>query len=170
MESDDFDAFFGQVRHIGQVFGTVYKDLTGEDFNLESAVRHYPLLALGLGAGAGALAGFWCGHRSRPQLPPPAPERLAPHEHARSPFSYLEEAFPEAVDKVRDALPEIIVSDAVKARARTWMGNIVDSQIRQNVDTFTDSLDARIATFFRGAMQRLEPEEDVHLDDPDAPE
>ncbi len=168
MERDDLDALFGQVRHIGKVFGIVYKDVTGEDFDLEGAITHYPLLAIGIGAGAGILAGYWWGHRSRPQLPPPAAERAALPGETGTSRSYLDAVLPQAMDRVREVLPEIIVSDVVKAKARTWMDNIVDAQVRQNVDSLADTLDARIASFFRGALQRLDSDEDIHLDDPDS--
>ena len=69
MQGDEFDDLLRQARHVGKILTAVYKEVTGEELDLEQAVRHYPLVALGLAAGAGALAGWWIGRGSAKQLP-----------------------------------------------------------------------------------------------------
>lgn len=169
MEPIDFEELLAQARHTGAIIRTVYRDITGEDLDLESAVRHYPLIALSLAAGAGATGGWWFARKRQAQLPAPeTPTRapLPPAQPSRS-REYLEEMLPGAVERMRDALPEIYVSEELKARARGWLGNIVEEQLRQNVDTVVENVDTRLATFFRRTMQRFEPNEDIRLDDPE---
>jgi len=123
MDSNDLDDLLRQLRSAAGTIRTLYRDLTDEDLDVESAMRHYPLLALGLAAGAGAAAGWWLGRKRQPELPPPPPEP-AP----KRPLEYVEELLPGAVDRVRARLPEVVLSDAAKTRARAWLGNIVEHQ------------------------------------------
>src|SRR5947209_13990446 len=119
MESKDLEEFLAQARVAGGMLKSLYEDLSGEELDVESAVRHYPLLALGLAAGLGAAAGWWLGRKNRPQLPPPEPQKFRALE-------FVEETLPDAVERVRARLPEVVLSDAAKAKARTWLTNIVD--------------------------------------------
>ncbi|MGH2443867.1 MAG: hypothetical protein ACRDFX_12000 [Chloroflexota bacterium] len=158
MASSDFDEVFGQARHILSIVTATYKDVTGEDLDLEGGIRHYPLLALGFAAGAGALAGYWYGRKSHPQLPPPPPEPPIDATIQR-----LGDAIPDALNRVRDALPEITVPDEVKNRAKTWM----ESQFNQSIDKVAENVDGKLSSWFGRAMQRTEPDEDTTLRDPE---
>src|SRR5437868_8532970 len=123
MDSDDIEEIFSQAGRLLKFLDTTFRDVTGEDLDLESAVRHYPLVALGLAAGAGALGGWFLGRRSRLQLPPPAPEpkrpldslrditsRLQlpqkpaedtpPGQEPRHPMEYLEQMVPEGMERL----------------------------------------------------------------------
>jgi hypothetical protein len=165
MDSDELDELLAGARQLGRIFREIYRDVTGDEPDLESAVRHYPLLALGAAAGAGVAAGWWFGRKSRRQLPPPAetPTSLPLSQS----IEYLGETFPGAIERVREKLPEITVSDEVKARARAWVDTVLERELRQNVDSLADTMDARLSTFFRKAIERLGPEDDVQLDEPD---
>jgi hypothetical protein len=165
MESKDLDELLGQARAAGGALKTLYEDVTGEELDLESAVRHYPLLALGVAAGLGAAAGWWLGRKSQLQLPPPPPE-----QPKRRALEYVEEVLPGTVERVRARLPEIVLSDAAKAKAKTWLGSVVDRQLQQGVDRWAESADQRLGTFFRRATERLDREEEVRLEDPERPE
>jgi|SRR5947209_1232774 len=164
MDSNDLDDLLRQLRSAAGTIRTLYRDLTDEDLDVESAMRHYPLLALGLAAGAGAAAGWWLGRKRQPELPPPPPEP-AP----KRPLEYVEELLPGAVDRVRARLPEVVLSDAAKTRARAWLGNIVEHQLQQGVDRWADGADTRLGSVFRRATQHVDKEVEVRLEDPDVP-
>lgn len=162
MEPFDLEELLVQARQIGSAVRRAYRDVTGEDLDIESAVRHYPVIALGAAVGAGTLAGWWLGRRghSQPQLPPPPPEP------ARGILDSIESTLPGAIDRVRGRLPEIVVSDAVKARAKLWMTSVFEDHVLQNLDAAVEKTDTRLSNIFRKATERLEPGHDVHLDDP----
>src|SRR5437588_942758 len=77
MDSSDFDELIDQAKQIGKMLGDLFEEVTGDEFDLEGTIKHYPLIALGLGLGAGTIAGWWVGSRRRPALPPP-PQTLPP--------------------------------------------------------------------------------------------
>jgi hypothetical protein len=39
--------------------------------------------------------------------------------------------------------------------------------MRENLDGIAESLDGKLGSFFRQAIKRIDPEEDIHLDDPE---
>jgi hypothetical protein len=166
MDSKELDELLAHLRSAGGVFKTLYLELTGEeDLDIESAARHYPLIALGLAAGLGVAAGWWLGRQSAPALPPPPPE--PPAKRTRDLF---EEFLPGAVDRVRARLPEVVVSDAAKARVGVWLGNVVERQFQQGADRWAERTDSRLGAFFRRATEPLDSEEEVRLEDPASPE
>lgn len=167
MESNDLNELLAQMRSATGLVQTLYADLTGEEFDVESAVRHYPLVALGLAAGVGVAAGWWLGRKGRPELPAPPPEPTRPAQRA---LEYVEEVLPGAVERARAHLPEIVLSDAARARAKTWLGNILERELQQGIDRWADGADARLGSLFRRATERLDPEPEVRLDDPEPPE
>ena len=73
MQSDDIEELFSQAGHFLKLLRRAFEDVTGEDLDIETAIRHYPLVAVGLAAGAGMLGGWTLARRSKPQLPPPKP-------------------------------------------------------------------------------------------------
>jgi hypothetical protein len=164
MESKDLEQLLEQARAAAGLLKGLYTELTGEELDVESAVRHYPLIGLGLAAGAGMAAGWWLGRRSRPPAPPALPE--SPAHRA---LDLVEEVLPGAVERVRARLPEVVLSDAARERARTWLGNVMEQRLQQGIDRWAEGADIRLGTFFRRATERLDPEEEVRLDDPEAP-
>lgn len=162
MESKDLDELLRQLRTAAGTVRSLYTDLTGEELDVEGAVRHYPVLVLGLAAGAGAAAGWWLGRKSRPEPPPPP----LPEPTRKRPLEFVEEVLPGAVERVRSRLPEVVLSDATRAKAKVWLDNIVEHQLQQGADRWAENADSRLGAFFRRATERVDPEEDVRLEDP----
>src|SRR5438270_9696 len=108
MESNNFDDLFGQAGAIVRALRDTYREVTGEELDLESGLRNYPLLVIGLAAGVGVLGGWWIGRRnSRAVLPPPTssptptpPPPPALESEGTDPLDFLERLFPVQVNKV----------------------------------------------------------------------
>src|SRR5436305_289048 len=113
MANSDYDDLFAQAGDIFKLLVPLFKDLTGEELDIESALRNYPWLILGAAAGAGLLAGIWIGRKQAPAPPPPP-------AISSGPMAYLERLFPQGIERVRQALPEGVTDEAAAA-ARTWM-------------------------------------------------
>lgn len=143
MQPSDYDDLLARFRQLSTVFGTIYRDVTGEDFDLEGAVRHYPLVSLGLAAGAGLLGGIWLARRPRAQLPPPPPP--APLK----PFDYLEQLLPQPFERVRRALPEMTSEDA-SAIARTWLESVIEPGLKDTMES------SKFGLFLRRTLERLD--------------
>lgn len=150
MNSGDWDEIIVQAGQAASIARTVFKDLTGEEFDLESGIRHYPLVALGLAAAAGAAGGWWFTRGSRPQLPPPA---VAPPEPGvfSEPLAFIEDVLPGALDRVRDALPEVSVPSEVRERALGWLNSVGEKQLRKNFGEFTESVDTKLSGLLKNA-------------------
>jgi hypothetical protein len=162
MEQGDFDELLTYARQAGQVLKTVFKDLADEELDLENAIRHYPVLALSLAAGVGAAAGWWAAQRRRSALPPPEDAPIPPD----SPLSYLEQKFP-SVERLRKAVPESVSEDAA-ALARNWMDNVLEPKLKQGVDTLSANMaESKWGARFKQAMQKMDSQNEVHLDDPE---
>src|SRR5947209_468928 len=74
--SKDFDELFEQAGLIARALRDAYKDVSGEELDLEAALKNYPLLIIGTAIGTGALAGWWIAHRRQPPEPsPPAKKK-----------------------------------------------------------------------------------------------
>lgn len=193
MDSSDFDELIDQAKQIGKLLGELFEEVTGEEFDLEGTIKHYPLIAIGLGLGAGAIAGWWVGSRRRPALPPPShtlspptegttglgrlgdlfkstPSSSAGEAEAKSnPLDMLENLFPSGVEKVRDVLPDV-VSEEAAAMAKTWVDTVLEPKLRQGIDTMaTNVSESKLGTFFRQTLARYEETEDHQLDDPETP-
>jgi hypothetical protein len=165
MEQHDLDELLAYARQAGQILKTIFKDLTDEELELESAVRNYPILALAVAAGAGAAAGWWAANRRRGALPPPA---VSPDEPS-SPMSLLEQRFP-SVERIRKSIPESMTDDAA-ALAKNWMDNVLEPRLKQGVDSLSANMaESKWGSLFRQAMQRMDSGEDIQLDDPEEPE
>ena len=159
MESDDIEEIFSQAGRLLKFLDTTFRDVTGEDLDLESAVRHYPLVALGLAAAAGALGGWFLGRRSQPQLPPPTPESKRPidslrditsrfqlpqkpaeeappppGQEPRHPMEYLEQLVPEGMERIRSILPDVTPDEAA-AVAREWMDTFMEPKLKQGLES-----------------------------------
>src|SRR5579884_1002249 len=120
MNNNDFEDVFAQAQQVIRHLSGAYREVTGEDLDLESAIKHYPLLALGLAAGAGVLGGIWLGRRGAArQLPPPPPEKptgavdrirdlyirrksAADRGESLSPLDYVENLLPPGME-IEDA-------------------------------------------------------------------
>lgn len=191
MDTSDFDELIGQAKQIGKMLGDLFEEVTGEEFDLEGSIKHYPLIALGVGLGAGALAGWWLGSRHRPALPPPQQalppgaetsggfgrlgdlfkgvQNSAKGEGTNHPRDVLEHLFPSGVEKVRDVLPDV-VSEEAAAMAKTWVDTVLEPKLRQGIDTMATSVsESKLGSFFRQTLARYEETEDHHLDDPEPP-
>jgi hypothetical protein len=193
MDSSDFDELIEQAKQIGKMLGDLFEEVTGEELDLEGAIKHYPLIAVGLGLGVGAFAGWWVGSKRRPALPPP---QQTPSQEAKTasgfgrlgellkgiqnsstgegegtnhPRDVLENLFPSGVEKVRDVLPDV-VSEEAAAMAKTWVDTVLEPKLRQGIDTMTTNVsESKLGIFFRQTLARYEETEDHHLDDPDTP-
>ncbi len=144
MDPRDFDDLIAKYRQVAEAFGTVYRDITGEEFDLEGAVRHYPLVSLGIAAGTGLFAGMWIARRQRQELAPPPPPT------AQRPFDYLEHLLPEPFGRMRQVLPEITSEEAASA-ARDWLDS-VEPRLRDAMES------TRFGLFLRRAFEG--PDED----------
>lgn len=193
MDSSDFDELIGQARQIGKMLGDLFEEITGDEFDLEGTIKHYPLIAVGVGLGAGAIAGWWVGSKRRPGLPSPQAElppvaetggafgRLGElfkgvqsaakgdGEGTNQPRDVLENLFPSGVEKVRDVLPDV-VSEEAAAIAKTWVDTVLEPKLRQGIDTMaTNVSESKLGTFFRQTLARYEENQDHQLEDPEAP-
>ncbi len=193
MDSSDFEELIGQARQIGKMLGDLFEEVTGDEFDLEGTIKHYPLIALGVGLGAGAIAGWWVGSRRHSALPPPQ-AALPPEAESGSGFGrlgelfknvqnaakgdgegtnhprdVLENLFPSGVEKVRDVWPDV-VSEEAAAMAKTWVDTVLEPKLRQGIDTMaTNVSESKIGTFFRQTLARYEETQDHQLDDPETP-
>lgn len=141
MQPRDFDDLVARVRQVAAVFGTIYQDVTGEEFDLEGAVRHYPLVSLGVAAGAGLLAGVWIARRPQAQLPPPPPPTPS------RPFDYLEQLLPQPLERMRRAFPEMM-GDEAGAVARNWFDSVIEPGLRDTLES------TKFGLFLRRALDR----------------
>lgn len=159
MEQKDFDELLEQVRILGQSFVHAYQDVTGEELDLESAIRHYPLIAVGLAAGAGALGGWLFARRRQKQLPPPPA--------SPKPLDFMERLVPDGFEKVRDLLPESLAEDAA-ASARTWVDQVLEPTIKEGLQSAVENVEhTRFGVFLKESLRRLEGGDDHHLPDPE---
>lgn len=175
MNSNDFDEIFSQAGNLLKLLNKVFEGVTGEPLDLESAVRHYPLLAVGLAAGTGAIGGWLLARRSSPQLPPPAPSRpldslpdirsklrpaeeTGPAQQPVHPLEYLEQLVPEGLDRLRNVLPDV-TSEEASALAREW-ADVLEPKVKQGLDTVVANLsESRFGIYFRRRAQRTDDEE-----------
>lgn len=187
MDSSEFEDLFAQVKQVGNVLKQTFEDVTGEELDPEAAIRHYPLVAVGLAAGAGLVGGWWLGRRSsRRQLPAPGPQtpvesaldrlrdlraRLRAENgagQAGGPLEYLEQIIPGGLDAVRGMLPEGAAEEA-SSMARDWLSNVVEPRLRQGLENAVESASrGSFGAFLKETLEYLEGTEDRKLDDPEA--
>lgn len=162
MEKNDFDDLLNQANEIRKALARAYKDVTGEDLDLEGAFRHYPLLAIGVSAGVGAVGGWWIARRGRAaELSSPAPP---PAVETSKPLQYLEGLLPGTAERMRERLPEITVPEEMKQVARSWFDNVVEPRLRQNLDHLAAQVDETLGGILRSNGH---PADDVELEDPE---
>lgn len=169
MDSDDIEELFSQASHLLKSLRPLFKDLTGEDLDLESAVRHYPLLTIGLAAAAGAVGGWAVGRRSRRELPPPEPPRLRdarlrppeatpPAEQPPHPLDYLEHLVPESIDRLRKVLPETTQQEAAEL-AKEWVDNVLEPKLKQGLDRVVDNVsESKLGAYLKRTLRPENPE------------
>ncbi len=193
MASSEFDDLIAQARQIGSTLGNLFEELTGEELDLESTIKHYPVVAVGLGIGIGAIAGWWVGSKRMAALPPPVQEP-PPVADTRSgsgwlgdlfsrgqesgdresgtsthPLDRLETMFPGGAEKVRDVLPDI-VSEEAAAMAKSWVDTVLEPKLRQGIDSMAANVsESKLGTFFKQRLAALDDTEDHKLDDPEPP-
>jgi hypothetical protein len=173
MNDRDFDELFGQAQQIGKQLARVYREVTGEDLEIESIIRHYPLFAVGLAAGAGALGGYWLGRRGQKQLPPPPPKGSSSIERLRD----LNERRKEASDRgesltpmdfVEHLLPPGMELDDAAQTAKEWVSDRLEPRLREGVDSVLENMaDFRFGTFLRQTIRRADQSEDRPIEDPE---
>jgi hypothetical protein len=153
--SKEFDELFEQAGLIARALRDAYKDVSGEDLNLEAALKNYPVLVVGAAAGAGVLAGWWIGHRKQlPEPPPPSKKKT---------MEFLEDLFPKQVNRMKEVLPEGAAEDAATA-ARNWMDTVLEPKLRQGIDSASET---RLGSFVRETIRKLEQTGDTELDEPE---
>jgi hypothetical protein len=162
VDSDDFEAFLAQARQIREVVERVYEEVTGEKLDLESAVRHYPLLTLGLVAGTAGAAGWWLGRKKARQLPP----NTTMLDGTQAPLQRLEDGLPKTVDRFRRLLSELMTSDEAKRAAKHWFVQSVEPKLRHKIDNVSERLDRSISDVLQRGFNKSDGQRDVHLDDP----
>jgi hypothetical protein len=158
MDPKNFDDLFSQAGTILRALRDAYEEVLGEELDIESGLKNYPLLVIGLAAGAGALGGWWIARRSAsPALPPPREQG-----QTTTPLDYLERLFPKQVNKVKDVLPEGAADEAAAA-AKHWLEGILEPKFKQSVENAGET---RFGSFLRETIRRFEQGEDRTLDDP----
>lgn len=172
MNEHEFDELFKQVQHIGRHLAGVYRDVTGEDLDIESAIRHYPLFAVGLVAGAGLLGGYWLGRRNQKQLPPPKQngslDRLRELNERRKEAADRGESL-SPLDFVEHLLPPGMELEDAAQSARNWAGKQLEPRLREGMESVLESMsDFRFGSFLRQTIRRADQSEDQQLEDPDA--
>jgi hypothetical protein len=188
MESNDFDEFVVHARRVFTQLRETYKEVVGEELDLEAAIRHYPLVAVTVALGVGALGGWWVGRKLRPEpqaLPPP---RSVP---APSPQSRLDRTIrsahdlseklkerrndapegspPRALDYLGAMLPEGAAEEAA-ARAREWADTRLEPALQKGLERAASS---KFGAMVRESLHRLEKTQsgDTEQSDPaDEPE
>lgn len=159
MDERDFDELLKQARQVAGYLAEAYRDVTGEEIDLDGIVRHYPLVAVGVAAGVGAIGGWLVARRSQRRLPPP---KMAP-----TPLEYVERLVPEGIERVRDILPGLVADDAAE-RATAWMGEVLEPRLKESVDSVMANVsETRLGLFLRQTIERLDTGEDRQLEDPD---
>ena len=167
MEQSDFDELLSAARQIAGVLRIAFREVADDEVELESMIRHYPVTALGLAAGAGAVAGWWFGRRRAPrQAQQPAPP--TPPARSTGPLQYIEDLLPPgSIERVRSALPDP-VRDEVSAAARTWVDTVLEPRLRQGLDNAATAFaETRFGAILKQAAEHLE--QDVQLEDPEQP-
>jgi hypothetical protein len=155
MESNGFDELFGQAGEVVRALRSVYSDVTGEELDLESALKNYPLIVVGLAAGAGFFGGWLIGRRNPAALPPPASTETP----TGSPLDAIERFLPNQVGKVRDALPEGLADEAASV-ARKWVDGVLENGLK-------DASASRFGSMLRDTFRRTEQSDDTTLDEPE---
>lgn len=180
MDSNELDDLSAHAKVVATMLARAYRDVTGEEFQLESAIRHYPLVALGLAAGAGAVGGWWLARRSKPQLPPPKPSSAADalfgslrelgsrlskdrqHDTGQQPlrsYDYLERLFPEGFALVRRALPELKPEEAAEL-ATVWIDTFLQPRLKQGLESVRSNvMDGGFGGYLKQRRQRPAPDE-----------
>jgi hypothetical protein len=171
MNDHDFDDLFKQAQEIGRNLAGVYRDVTGEDLDLESAVRHYPLFAVGLAAGAGVLGGYWLGRRGQKQLPPPKSsgslDRLRELNDRRKEAAERGESL-SPLDFVEHLLPPGMELEDAAQTAREWVGGQLEPRFREGVESVLENMaDFRFGSFLRQTIRRADVSDDQRIEDPE---
>jgi len=171
---EDLEELAKRAAFVARILRILYRGVAGEELNLESGIRHRPLLSLGIATGIGALAGWWLSDRASHRWPPP-PEP--------TPLDYLDEIIPGGLDRVRN---EIIPGGVERVRgalpasreeavsnARAWLDTVLEPKIKEGLESVAENVpEDRVRTFLRDAARRLgnddgqQPEENGH--NPDA--
>lgn len=134
MESDDFEDLLVEARRAAKLFTTLFRNITGEEFSVESSVRHYPLVALGLAAGVGAVSGWWLGRsraRQRPQLKPKRRMDLIAET--------VRELLPERLPAPREVARDLAAGDRA-AMAKTWLDTVLEPKFRQGLESVISNI------------------------------
>jgi hypothetical protein len=171
MNDHEFDELFKQAQQIGRQLAGVYRDVTGEDLDLESAIRHSPLFAVGLAAGAGILGGYWLGRRSQKQLPPPKQtgslDRLRELNERRKEAADKGESL-SPLDFVEHLLPPGMELEDAAQSAKEWAGKQLEPRLREGMESVLENMaDFRFGSFLRQTIRRADQSEDQQLEDPD---
>lgn len=151
--SNDFEEIIAQGRLVARQLAGVYREVTGEELDLESAVRHYPLVAAGAALGIGVVAGWSLGRRGRAALPPP-------------PASPSPDLLGEGMERVRDLLPGVVPEEIAES-ARAWMDTVLEPRLREGMENAANVAETRITQFLRQTIQRLEGTSERELEDPE---
>jgi len=191
MPSDEFDELYSQASRLSKILVSAYRDVTGEDLDLEGIVRHYPLVALGLAAGVGALGGWWAAGKFQSRLPPPRPKSQfdtaleslrdigarfkaanqgASGESPATSWEYLEQFLPGALEALRKAFPEANTGQAAP-RGKNWLDTVLEPELKAGLDNVVSNLsESKVGLYFRERIRRLGNGKDIHLEDSDSPE
>jgi len=163
MEPHDADESFQQIRTMTRLFIAVYGDVTGEEFDVDGVLRHGPLLAIGVAAGVGGLVGWWWGRRERPALPPAKSDSV----WADLPLDRHEGIFPGVAQQLRDALPEITVSPAIRHAGAGWLRTVLEARLDPPTGPTEQPAPGGLGALLRQVNRQLSSGEDTRLVDPE---
>jgi hypothetical protein len=179
MDADDFNELLVNARQVGKLVAAIFEGATDEDFNLEAALRRYPVVSLSLAAGAGMLGGWWVARRTRstPQISPPKPPsrvatlaeqareltaelktrtEAARRQSPEDPLAYIDVVMPGGADRVREFLPEG-TADEVAAAAKSWLDTFLEPRLRQGAESLrANAGNGRFGLFMRQTIERWE--------------
>lgn len=170
MSERDFEELFNQARQVGKTLAAVYRDVTGEDLDVESAIRHYPLFAVVLAAGAGAMGGFWVGRRGQKQLPPPKQsgsiDRILDLNQRRKEAAQRGESL-SPLDFVEHLLPPGVELEDAAQTAKEWAGKQLEPKLREGMESVLENMAGfQLGSFLRQTIRRADTGEDQQLEDP----
>jgi hypothetical protein len=155
MENLDFADLFSQAKQFNEHFAGVFKEVTGEDFDLETAVKHYPLVSLGLAAAVGVLGGWWVASKQRKSLPP-AETHIA--ERGGTFFERVERIFPGGVESFRRSVPEV-PTEKTAAVLAGWMDQVVEPRLKKGLENLTTGLlEGKLGAYLKQTFESSEKE------------
>jgi len=178
MDANEYNELRRGARQVAGVLTAVLDGIAEQEPDVERAMRRLPLWAMAFAAGAGAVAGWWYGPRSRPAHTP-LPDQVTPQEHARALLesagqtvrARVDEALSGGLDAITALIPEDVIEEAGNA-ARGWIQSALQDRLRGESQSTTESnVKPGWGTFARDLASLLTPPpaDDVDVSEDDEP-